>query len=127
MSEGAGENLFVIRNGEIITPPASSSILTGLTRDSVVKLATRLGITVKEQTIPRESLYLADEMFFTGTAAEVTPIRSIDRIEIGSGKRGPITEQLQKAFFGLFTGDTDDSDNWLEPVDFPMVAAVKSG
>jgi branched-chain amino acid aminotransferase len=127
VSEGAGENLFVIRNGEIITPPASASILTGLTRDSVVKLATRMGFTVKEQTILRESLYLADEMFFTGTAAEVTPIRSIDRIEIGSGKRGPITEQLQKAFFGLFTGDTDDNDNWLEPVDFPMVAAANSG
>jgi branched-chain amino acid aminotransferase len=126
VSEGAGENLFVIRDGEIITPPAASSILTGLTRDSVAKLAARMGMTVKEQIIPREALYLADELFFTGTAAEVTPIRSIDRIEIGSGKRGPITEQLQAAFFGLFTGDTEDSDGWLESVDFPAVAAANS-
>ena len=126
VSEGAGENLFVVRDGEIITPPATSAILTGLTRDSVAKLAARMGMTVKEQSIPREALYLADEMFFTGTAAEVTPIRSIDRIEIGSGKRGPITEQLQSAFFGLFSGDTEDSDGWLEPVDFPAIAAVNS-
>ncbi len=126
VSEGAGENLFLIRDGEIITPPAAASILTGITRDSVAKLATRMGLTVKEQIIPREALYLADELFFTGTAAEVTPIRSVDRIEIGAGKRGPITEKLQKAFFGLFTGDTDDSDNWLESVDFPQIAAVSS-
>ncbi len=126
VSEGAGENLFLIRDGEIITPPAAASILTGITRDTVAKLATRMGLTVKEQIIPREALYLADELFFTGTAAEVTPIRSVDRIEIGAGKRGPITEKLQKAFFGLFTGDTDDSDNWLESVDFPQIAAVSS-
>ena len=122
VSEGAGENLFAVRHGEILTPPSTSSILTGLTRDSVIKLAARLGLVVKEQSIPREALYLADELFFTGTAAEVTPIRSVDRIEIGSGKRGPITEILQAAFFGLFNGNTEDSDGWLEGLD-PLPAA----
>lgn len=122
VSEGAGENLFVVRHGEILTPPSTSSILTGLTRDSVITLAARLGLVVKEQSIPREALYLADELFFTGTAAEVTPIRSVDRIEIGSGKRGPITEMLQDAFFGLFNGKTEDSDGWLEGLD-PLPAA----
>lgn len=126
VSEGAGENLFVIRGGEILTPPSTSSILTGITRDSVMKLARRLGLTVVEKSIPREALYLADEMFFTGTAAELTPIRSIDRIQVGAGKRGPITTQLQEAFFGLFTGLTEDSDGWLEGVDATRSAAVGS-
>ena len=124
VSEGAGENLFVIHDGKIVTPPSTSSILTGITRDSVIKLATRLGIPIEEKQIPREALYLADELFFTGTAAEITPIRSVDRIEIGRGSRGPITEQLQSAFFGLFTGDTEDSEGWLEDVDMPPVAAA---
>jgi branched-chain amino acid aminotransferase len=124
VSEGAGENLFVIRNGKIMTPPATSSILTGITRDSIMQLFSRMGMTVIEQTLPREALYLADEMFFTGTAAEITPIRSVDRIEIGSGSRGPITEQIQNAFFGLFSGDTEDSEGWLEDVvTAPAVAA----
>jgi len=126
VSEGAGENLFIIRDGEIITPPATSSILTGLTRDAVTRLAARIGYTVREQSIPREALYLADELFFTGTAAEITPIRSVDRIEIGSGKRGPITEQLQSAFFGLFDGSTEDSDGWLESLDTESVAAANA-
>lgn len=126
VSEGAGENIFVVRNGQIVTPPSTASILTGITRDSVIKLAARLGIPVAEQSLPREALYLADEIFFTGTAAEVTPIRSVDRIEIGSGKRGPITAQLQKAFFGLFTGDTEDSDGWLEKVAQEPIAATGS-
>lgn len=117
VSEGAGENLFVIRGGEVYTPPTTSSILTGITRDTVIRLAERIGKTVHEQAIPREALYLADEIFFTGTAAEITPIRSVDRIEIGSGRRGPITEQLQSAFFGLFDGSTEDSEGWLEPVE----------
>jgi branched-chain amino acid aminotransferase len=124
VSEGAGENLFVIRGGDIITPPSTSSILTGITRDSVMKLAGRLGLTVVEKSIPREALYLADEMFFTGTAAELTPIRSIDRIQVGGGKRGPITTQLQQAFFGLFTGVTEDSDGWLEGVEATSASAV---
>lgn len=124
VSEGAGENLFVIRDGKIITPPSTSSILTGITRDTVMKLAATLGIEVREMSIPRESLYLADEMFFTGTAAEVTPIRSVDRIDIGNGSRGPITKQIQDAFFGLFNGTTDDAWGWLEGVDVPPAAAA---
>lgn len=124
VSEGAGENLFVIRDGVIITPSAASSILTGLTRDTLIKLAARLGYTVREQSIPREALYLADEMFFTGTAAEVTPIRSVDRIDIGTGKRGPITAQLQAAFFGLFDGSTADDDHWLESLEMPSTGSA---
>jgi len=124
VSEGAGENLFLIFGGKIVTPSISSSILTGITRDTVMQLAARIGFTVEERTIPRESLYLADEMFFTGTAAEITPIRSVDRIEIGTGRRGPITKQLQDAFFGLFSGETEDSQEWLEGLDAPPVAAA---
>ena len=124
VSEGAGENLFVIRDGKILTPPSSSSILTGITRHTIMLLAERLGLSVQESSIPREALYLADEMFFTGTAAEITPIRSVDRIEIGAGNRGPITKQLQDAFFGLFSGATEDTEGWLEGVDAQPVAAV---
>jgi branched-chain amino acid aminotransferase len=124
VSEGAGENLFVVVGDKIITPSAASSILTGITRDTVMKLASRVGFTVTEQSIPRESLYLADELFFTGTAAEITPIRSVDRIRIGEGRRGPITKQLQESFFGLFDGATEDSDGWLEGVGAPRVAAA---
>ncbi len=124
VSEGAGENLFVIHDGRIVTPPASSSILTGITRHSITVLAKRLGLVVEEAAILRESLYLADEMFFTGTAAEITPIRSVDRIEIGEGKRGPITRQLQDAFFGLFSGETEDTDGWLEGLDAQPVAVA---
>ena len=124
VSEGAGENLFLVRDGRILTPPATSSILTGLTRDTIIKLAARLGMVVEEKSIPREALYLADEIFFTGTAAEVTPVRSVDRIDIGPGHRGPITKQLQDAFFGLFSGETEDSDGWLEPVGVEASAAA---
>lgn len=124
VSEGAGENLFVIKNGRIMTPPASSCILTGITRHSITVLAERLGLVVEEGAIMRESLYLADEMFFTGTASEITPIRSVDRIEIGDGKRGPITKQLQDAFFGLFSGETEDTEGWLEGLDAQPVAAA---
>jgi len=124
VSEGAGENLFVIHGDEILTPSATSSILTGITRDTVMKLAGRLGLTVKELSIPRESLYLADEMFFTGTAVEITPIRSVDRVQIGAGRRGPITRKLQESFFGLFNEGTEDRDGWLEGLDAPRVAAA---
>lgn len=124
VSEGAGENLFVIRDGKIITPPAASSILTGITRHSITLLAERLGLVVEESAIPREFLYLADEMFFTGTAAEITPIRSVDRIQIGAGTRGPITKQLQDAFFGLFSGETEDTEGWLDGLDAQPVAAA---
>ena len=116
VSEGAGENLFMVKNNILFTPPASAGILTGITRDTVIELSKNLGLTIKEEEINRESLYLADEMFFTGTAAEITPIRSIDRIDVGDGKRGPITEKLQERFFGLFNGNTEDSNNWLESI-----------
>ncbi|MES1191768.1 MAG: branched-chain amino acid transaminase [Steroidobacter sp.] len=114
VSEGAGENLFVIRDGVIYTPAVGSSILQGITRDTVITLAKAHGFEVREQALPREFLYIADEMFFTGTAAEVTPVRSVDQIKIGAGKRGPITEALQAAFFGLFNGKTADKWGWLE-------------
>ncbi len=116
VSEGAGENLFLVRDGVIHTPNATASILTGITRASIMTLATDLGLEVVEQSLPREMLYIADEIFLTGTAAEVTPVRSVDRIEIGNGKRGPITKQLQDAFFGLFDGSTEDKWGWLEPL-----------
>ena len=117
VSEGAGENLFVIRDGIIHTPGLAHSVLNGITRDTVIKLAKTLGYDVRESTIPREMLYIADEIFMTGTAAEVTPVRSVDRIEVGTGKRGPITEKIQAAFFGLFTGKTPDPHGWLQPVE----------
>ncbi len=114
VSEGAGENLFLVQDGRIITPPAAASILSGLTRDTVFKLAADVGMTVVEQNVPRELLYIADEVFLTGTAAEITPVRSIDRIPVGDGRPGPITRALQSAFFGLFDGSTADKWNWLE-------------
>jgi len=116
ISEGSGENIFVIRDGKILTPPLGSSALPGITRDSVMTLARDLGIPLVESVIPREMLYIADEVFFTGTAAEVTPIRSIDRIPVGAGRRGPITEKLQKAFFELVEGKAADKYGWLTPV-----------
>ncbi|MBL0156568.1 MAG: branched-chain amino acid transaminase [Bryobacterales bacterium] len=116
ISEGSGENIFVIRDGKILTPPLGSSALPGITRDSVMTLARDLGIPLVESVIPREMLYIADEVFFTGTAAEVTPIRSIDRIPVGAGRRGPITEKLQKAFFELVEGKAADKYGWLTAV-----------
>lgn len=117
VSEGAGENLFLIRDGVIYTPGLANSILQGITRDTVITLARAHGFEVREQAIPREFLYLADELFLTGTAAEVTPVRSVDKITVGAGKRGPITEAIQAAFFGLFTGKTADKWGWLELCD----------
>lgn len=116
VSEGAGENVFIVHGGKIYTPPISASILVGITRDTLITLAREAGYEVIEQDIPREMLYLADEMFMTGSAAEVTPVRSVDRIPVGAGKRGPVTEQLQRAFFGLFDGTTEDRWGWLEPI-----------
>ena len=116
VSEGSGENLFVIRDGVITTPPLASSILQGVTRRCVITLATELGYAVREELLPRELLYMADEVFFTGTAAEVTPIRSIDHITIGAGRRGPITERLQTEFFGIVSGEIPDRHGWLTPV-----------
>ncbi len=117
VSEGSGENIFVVRDGRLLTPPLSSSVLPGITRDTVVTLARDLGIPVVEGIVPRELLYIADEVFFSGTAAEITPIRSIDRIPIGKGSRGPVTEQLQREFFGVVNGTKPDPHGWLSPVE----------
>ena len=116
VSEGSGENIFVIRDGVIVTPPSASSILPGITRDTLITLAKEHGYEVRQERIPREALYGADEIFFTGTAAEVTPIRSVDRITIGSGKRGPVTAVLQKAFFAAVRGEGEDRYGWLTAV-----------
>ena len=116
VSEGSGENIFLVRDGKIYTPPIGASILSGITRDSVVRIAHDLGFEVIEGLIPREALYIADEAFFTGTAAEVTPIRSIDKINVGRGRRGPITERIQKEFFAYINGEIPDRFHWFTPV-----------
>jgi branched-chain amino acid aminotransferase len=118
VSEGSGENLFLVNNGTLITPPLGASILPGITRDSVVQIARELGIPVQETTVQRAALYLADELFFTGTAAEITPIRSVDRITIGEGKRGEVTKVLQDRFFEVIRGERPAPSNapWLTPV-----------
>jgi len=113
ISEGSGENIFLVMNGCIHTPPLSSSVLPGITRDSVMTLAKDLGYKVIEETLPREMLYIADEVFLTGSAAEITPIRSIDKIPIGSGKRGPIVKRLQEEFFGIIKAEKEDRFRWL--------------
>jgi len=117
VSEGSGENIFIGSKGNILTPPLASSILQGVTRYCVITLAQDLGYQVREERIPREVLYIADEVFFTGTAAEITPIRSIDGISIGAGHRGPITERLQAEFFGITSGQLPDRHGWLTPAD----------
>ena len=116
VSEGAGQNVFLVRKGIIYTPPATASILEGLTRDSVIQLARDAGFEVRQEKITREALYLADEVFMTGTATEVVPVKSIDGLTIGIGSRGPITEKIQSAFFGLFDGSKPDHHGWLESV-----------
>ncbi|WP_159108858.1 branched-chain amino acid transaminase [Proteus mirabilis] len=116
LSEGAGENLFEVKDGVIFTPPFTSSALPGITRDAIIKLAKDLGYEIREQELSRESLYLADEVFMSGTAAEITPVRSVDGIQVGIGRCGPVTKAIQKAFFGLFTGETEDKYGWLDPV-----------
>ena len=116
ISEGSGENLFIIKNGVLYTSPATSGILPGITRDTIMTLARELGYTIREESLQREALYLADEIFMCGTAAEITPVSSVDRMQIGEGRRGPITEAIQKAFFGLFNGETADKWGWLTPV-----------
>ena len=116
ISEGSGENLFIVKNGVLYTSPATSGILPGITRDTIMTLARELGYTVREESLQREALYLADEIFMCGTAAEITPVRSVDRMQIGEGCRGPITESIQKSFFGLFNGETEDKWGWLTPV-----------
>jgi branched-chain amino acid aminotransferase len=116
VSEGSGENIFVVRDGKIHTPPLGASVLPGITRDSILTLARDLGIPLVEAIVPREMLYIADEVFFSGTAAEITPIRSVDRIPVGKGRRGPVAEKLQKEFFGIISGAKPDRYGWLSPV-----------
>jgi branched-chain amino acid aminotransferase len=116
VSEGSGENIFVISDGVIYTPTVGSSILAGITRDSVITLANELGYEIREQPISRDMLYIADEIFFTGTAAEVSPIRSIDKVTIGKGSRGPITKAIQERFFAIVSGQAEDKYNWLTTV-----------
>jgi branched-chain amino acid aminotransferase len=123
LSEGSGQNLFIVRDGVIYTPPIASSVLWGITRDSVITIARDLGFEVREQVMPRETLYLADEVFFAGTAVEVTPIRSVDRITIGPGRRGPITEAIQQRFFQIVRGEAPDTHGWLQ---FVHAAAATS-
>ena len=113
LSEGAGENLILVKRGKLLTPPSSAGILAGITRDTVITLANDLGLAVEERDLPREALYSADEVFMTGTAAEITPVRSVDRKKVGNGTPGPITRALRAAFFGLFDGRTQDRYGWL--------------
>ena len=113
VSEGSGENIFMVKNGKIYTPDTGSSILPGITRHSVIVLARDLGYSITQRPIPRESLYIADEVFFTGSAAEVTPISQIDRIQVGNGGRGPITKAMQDAFFAITSGESEDRYGWL--------------
>ena len=116
LSEGSGENLFVVRGGTLYTSPLANSVLNGITRDSILTLARHHGIPVVEQALPRELLYIADEAFFSGTAAEVTPLRSVDRILVGDGTPGPITRLLSEEFFGITNGTKPDRFGWLTPV-----------
>lgn len=116
LSEGSGQNLFVVRDNVIFTPPATASILPGITRDSVITLARDHGFQVREEMLPRELLYIADEAFFAGTAVEITPIRSVDKLPVGNGRRGPITEAVQQAFFDVINGVVADKHGWLEYV-----------
>lgn len=125
LSEGSGQNLFLVRDNVIYTPSLTSSILQGITRDTVITLAKDLGYEVREQPLPREFLYVADEVFFCGTAVEITPIRSVDKIAVSSGTRGPITKALQERFFGMIKGDIADKHRWLTPVEVQTAAATR--
>jgi branched-chain amino acid aminotransferase len=116
VSEGSGENVFVVRDGVLRTPPLSAALLPGITRDSILTLARDEGIPVREENIPREALYIADEVFFTGTATEVALIRSVDRVPVGDGKRGPVTKRLQELFIGVVHGEVPDRHGWLTAV-----------
>jgi branched-chain amino acid aminotransferase len=113
LSEGSGQNLFIVRDETVYTPPITASILPGITRSSVITIAKDLGFKVREEMLPRELLYIADEAFFAGTAVEITPIRSVDKITVGNGKRGPITEAIQRTFFDIINGEKPDTHNWL--------------
>src|SRR5260221_3658743 len=123
--EGSGMNVFLVHGGTLYTPPLATSILPGITRDTVVKIAEALKIPVKERVIPREMLYIVDEVFFAGTAVEITPIRSVDHIQVGKGVAGPITRKLQEEFFAITSGTKPDRHNWLTPVSAPVTAATR--
>ena len=125
LSEGSGQNLFLVRDGVIYTPPIGSSVLSGITRDSAMTIARDLGYEVREQVLPREMLYLADEVFFAGTAVEITPIRSVDRITVGAGTRGPVTGAIQKRFMDIVAGTAPDTHNWLTPVNAPTAVGAR--
>jgi branched-chain amino acid aminotransferase len=122
VSEGSGMNVFLVHDGTLYTPPLSTSILPGITRDAVVTLAHDLGIPFKETVVPREMLYIVDEVFFVGTAVEITPIRSVDHIQVGKGVAGPVTRRLQEEFFAITSGNKPDKHNWLTPVNAPVAA-----
>ena len=124
ISEGSGQNIFIVRDGVLYTPPLGSSILGGITRDSIITLAREAGYTVTETVLPREALYTADEVFFVGTAAEVTPVRSVDKIKVGAGKPGSVTKALQTAFFKVINGEVPDRHNWLTYV-YPQEASLR--
>jgi branched-chain amino acid aminotransferase len=125
VSEGSGENLFMVMDGVVITPTFSNCVLPGITRNTVLTLCSNLNIPTAEQVIPREMLYIASEVFMVGTAVEITPIRSIDKLKIGNGSRGPIVKKLQDEFFGLTSGAKPDRHNWLTPVGVPEGATVR--
>jgi branched-chain amino acid aminotransferase len=124
LSEGSGENLFLVRGGILYTTPLANSVLNGITRNSILTLAKQLGIEVIEQAMLREMIYICDEAFFTGTAAEVTHLRSVDRITIGDGTMGPITRALHDEFFGIVNGTRPDRNNWLTPVNVKVAEPV---
>jgi branched-chain amino acid aminotransferase len=126
VSEGSGENLFVVVKGELVTPPMHNSILAGITRDSVMRLARELGYTVREMVMPRELLYVADEVFFSGTAVEVTPVTAVDRLPVGNGEVGPVTKAIQQAFFGIVKGDVPDRHGWLTMVPRSVAASGRA-
>jgi branched-chain amino acid aminotransferase len=122
ISEGSGQNIFIVRDGILFTPPIGASILSGITRDSVITVARDLGFEVRETVLPREMLYLADEVFFVGTAVEVTPVKSVDKIKVGRGRRGPITEAIQQRFFQIVKGEAPDTHGWLQFLNTPEAA-----
>lgn len=124
VSEGSGENLFVVRNGTLLTAPLGNSVLPGITRDSVLQIARDLGIPIVEQMIPREMLYIADEVFFSGTAAEITAVRSVDKISVKNGAVGPITKAVQREFYGIIEGKMEDRHNWMTPVSVKQPVGV---
>jgi len=126
VSEGSGENIFVVRNGVVHTPPLSASILPGITRDMAIQIAQDLGYRVSQENIPREMLYIADEVFFVGTAVELTPVRSVDKITVGSGRRGPVTEAIQRRFLDVIHGKAPDTHGWLTYVPEMVAAGQKT-